>query len=186
MTSMPPLKALHYFDAAMRLRSFSLAGEELSVTPGAVGQQIRKLEAWLGLTLFTRQVRQVLPTPDGLAYWARIQPALAQIADASRTLRDSHSHSARLTMPPTLAAKWFARRMPDFVARHPLTALHLSSSTQMADFNHEPIDLAVRYFDGQDPTLEVHLLYADQVRVFCSPGYLARIGVQSPADLGKA
>ena len=48
MKTSPPLKALLCFDAAMRLNSFSLAADELSVTPGAVGQQIRNLEQWLG------------------------------------------------------------------------------------------------------------------------------------------
>ncbi|HBB79263.1 MAG TPA: LysR family transcriptional regulator, partial [Pseudomonas sp.] len=62
-------------DAAIRHSSFSLAAEELCVTPGAVGQQIQKLEEWLGTALFLRQTRQVLPTAEGLAYWRHIQPA---------------------------------------------------------------------------------------------------------------
>ena len=61
MSAYPPLKALIVLDTAMRTRSFSLAAEELCVTPGAVGQQIQKLEEWLGILLFTRQIRQVVP-----------------------------------------------------------------------------------------------------------------------------
>jgi LysR family transcriptional regulator, glycine cleavage system transcriptional activator len=75
MNQYPPLKALVAFDAAIRTNSFSIAAAELCVTPGAIGQQIQKLEQWLGVLLFTRQVRQVQPTADGLAYWQRIQPA---------------------------------------------------------------------------------------------------------------
>lgn len=183
---MPPLKALHYFDCAMRHGSFTIAAQELSVTPGAVGQQIRKLEEWLGVSLFSRHVRHVLPTADGQAYWARVRPALAQLAEASRSLRDNRSLSAHLTLPPTLAAKWFARRMPAFVAAHPSIALHLSSSSQMVDFDHETVDLAVRYFDGIDAALDVQLLYADQVRVFCSPAYRQRLGLDSVDDLHRA
>ncbi|HEY1998841.1 LysR family transcriptional regulator, partial [Paraburkholderia sp.] len=67
MRAIPPLKALLALESAMRLGSFTLAADELSVTPGAVGQQIQKLEAWLGIALFVRQIRQVTPTAEGRA-----------------------------------------------------------------------------------------------------------------------
>ncbi|MEB0079156.1 LysR substrate-binding domain-containing protein [Pseudomonas sp. CCI3.2] len=183
MKNSPPLKSLVYFESAMRLNSFSLAAAELFVTPGAVGQQIRSLEQWLGVALFTRHIRQVRPTEDGLAYWARIQPALAQINEASHTLRDRQSSSVWLTMPPGLAAKWFARRMSGFLRQHPAIALHLSSSVALVDFANERVDLAIRHFDGHAPELETHLLYQDQARLYCSPSYAARFGLKTPEDL---
>ncbi len=186
MKSAPPLKSLIYFEAAMRLSSFSLAAAELCVTPGAVGQQIRSLEQWLGVALFTRRIRQVHPTEDGLAYWARIQPALTQINDASQALRDRHSNSVWLTMPPGLAAKWFARRMSGFLQQHPEIALHLSSSTVVVDFSTERVDLAIRHFDGRAPELETHLLHCDEGRLYCSPAYAQRLGLMQPDDLRQA
>lgn len=186
MKSAPPLKSLVYFEAAMRLNSFALAAAELCVTPGAVGQQIRSLEQWLGVALFTRRIRQVQPTEDGLAYWARIQPALAQINDASQTLRERHSSSVWLTMPPGLAAKWFARRMSGFLQQHPAIALHLSSSTLLVDFANERVDLAIRHFDGHASELETHLLYQDEARAYCSPSYAKRLGLKQPEDLYQA
>jgi len=186
MTSLPPLKALHYFDAAMRSCSFSLAAHELNVTPGAVGQQVRKLEEWLGVSLFTRQIRQVQPTPEGLAYWSRIQPALAQIIGASRVLRAGRSAGVWVTMPPSLAAKWFARRMSGFVATHPEVALHLSSSSALVDFDNEAVDLAIRYFDGTPGPLDAQLLYTDDARVYCSPGYAQRLALHRADDVCRA
>ncbi len=67
-----PLKSLSVFDAVMRHKSFTLAAKELHVTPGAVGQQIQKLEEWLGAPLFTRSIRQIVPTADAQTYWAAI------------------------------------------------------------------------------------------------------------------
>jgi LysR family glycine cleavage system transcriptional activator len=186
MKPSPPLKALLCFDAAMRLDSFSLAADELNVTPGAVGQQIRNLEQWLGVSLFTRQIRQVQPTPDGQAYWARIQPALVQIIDASHALRDRHNNHVWLNMPPSLAAKWFARRMAGFLEHHPEVSLHLSSSVALTDFSSERVDLAIRHFDGHAPELEVELLHRDDARVYCSPAYIAQFGLRAPEDLRKA
>lgn len=68
MRGFPPLNALVAFDAAMRARSFARAAGALSLTPGAIGQQIRKLEEWLNMPLFVRRVREVQPTTEGLAY----------------------------------------------------------------------------------------------------------------------
>ena len=45
---LPPLNALRAFEAAARHLNFSRAADELSVTPGAVSQQIQNLEDYVG------------------------------------------------------------------------------------------------------------------------------------------
>lgn len=186
MNSYPPLKSLLVFDAAMRTHSFSTAAAELCVTPGAVGQQIRKLEDWLGVALFVREVRQVVPTEAARDYWQRIQPALAEIADASRKVRDSRSMAVRLSMPPSFAAKWFTSRMAGLLTRYPGLELHLNASVQLVDFELDAVDLAIRYFDGKAPQLDATLLYNDEARVYCTPAYAAGIALREPDDLARA
>jgi LysR family glycine cleavage system transcriptional activator len=186
MRPIPPMKALVALEAAMRLGSFSLAAQELSVTPGAVGQQIQKLEDWLGVALFVRQIRQVTPTVEGRAYFARIQPALLEIIHASRRLRERHNKGVRLSMPPSFAAKWFAPRMADFLQAHPGIALSLNTTTTLVDFEFDAVDLAVRYFDGIDPQLAVQLLYTDEARAYCSPAYAKKWKLKRPEDFQSA
>ncbi|MFV1853413.1 MAG: LysR substrate-binding domain-containing protein [Thalassospira sp.] len=186
MVSYPPLKSLPAFEAALRLNSFSLAADELNVTPGAVGQQIRKLEEWLGAELFVRTVRQVYPTADGLAYAARIAPALQQIADASAHLRRRNDHSVHFVMPPSFAAKWFSPRMARFLIKHPTTALHVGSTEEKPNFDQNGLDIAVRYFNGNDENLEAVLLYRGQAAVFCAPSYRDALGLKHPSDLVRA
>ena len=186
MYPFPPLKALRAFDAAMKHHSFALAAQDLSVTPGAIGQQIRNLEQWLGTALFIRTVRQVQPTASALSYWADIKPALSRIQQASSALRDRQTKEVRLSMPPSLAAKWFARRMGRFLIQYPEIALHLNASTELADFARPPADLAIRYFDGNDSELEATLLCDDQARLYCSPDYAAKRNLHSPDDLVRA
>lgn len=185
MNQHPPLNSLIAFDAAMRTNSFALAAKALYVTPGAIGQQIRNLEAWLGVALFIRRIRQVQPTPEALTYWKRIQPALTQIRDASNSLRHSRRVGVWLSMPPTFAAKWFTRHMADFLTRHPDTELHLNSSTALVDFEHEQVDLAIRHFDGRAPELDTTLLFPDDARVYCSPGYAQRLCLERPEDIRR-
>lgn len=181
-----PIKALLAFDAAMKHRSFSLAAQALHVTPGAVGQQIHKLEAWLGTRLFTRSVRQVQPTLEALNYWAIVQPALLRLRQASSQLRLSQAGDVWLSMPPTLAAKWFASRMADFLSFRPDISLHLSASTALIDFERDRVDLAIRYFDGQDPALDSTLLYRGEARLYCAPAYAQRLRLEQPEDLARA
>lgn len=178
-----PLKSLAVFDAVMKHHSFTMAAAELHVTPGAVGQQIQKLEEWLGQPLFVRSVRQIQPTPEAQTYWAAVQPALARIQQASDQLRLLPAHQVWLSMPPTLAAKWFAPRMAAFLQRRPDISLHLSATTDMVDFERDRVDLAVRHFSGQAPGLKAELLYADSAHLYCAPGYAQRLGLQQPDDL---
>lgn len=186
MTSYPPLKALVAFDAAMRSKSFSLAADELCVTPGAIGQQIQKLEEWLGMSLFIRQVRQVQPTDAATGYWQKIQPALAQIADASSRLKRSRSMAVSLSMTPSFAAKWFTSRMAKLVTRHPDIELHLNASVETVDFEREVVDLAIRHFNGKGANLDASLLFKDEARAHCTPEYAAAMRLSVPEDLARA
>jgi len=174
------------FDAVMKHNSFTLAAEELHVTPGAVGQQIQKLEEWLGVALFTRMIRQIQPTAEAMHYWAAVQPALARIQHASEELRLSQANEVWLSMPPTLAAKWFAPRMAGFLAQRPDISLHLSATTAISDFERERVDLAIRYFDGEDGALESALLCRDEARLYCSPAYVKKHRLKTPDDLVRA
>src|ERR1700679_3487062 len=80
---LPPLNAVRAFEAAARHGSFKDAAVELGVTHGAVSQQIRLLEEWLGLpALFRRLSRRVVLTPSGVALLAEFGPALDRIATA--------------------------------------------------------------------------------------------------------
>ena len=156
------------------------------MTPGAVGQQIRKLEDWLGVVLFTRGIRQVQPTTDGLAYWTRIQPAIAQLLDASRSLRERRRHGVRLSMTPGFAVKWFTHRMGRFLARYPDVELRLNASSSLADFEREQLDLAIRHFDGNDASLASTLLYRDEARVYGNPRLASALAMERPDDLVTA
>lgn len=84
---LPPLNGLRAFEAAARHLSFTRAAHELHVTPGAVAQQVRGLEAQLGFALFDRQHRQLALTGAGEAYLPPLRAAFSQIAAATDELR---------------------------------------------------------------------------------------------------
>jgi LysR family transcriptional regulator, glycine cleavage system transcriptional activator len=84
---LPPLNALRAFEAAARHLSFKLAAHELHVTPAAVGQQVKALEARLGVRLFERLHKQLVLTEAGQAYLPEISDGFRRIADATAQLK---------------------------------------------------------------------------------------------------
>ena len=69
----PPLNALHAFEAAARHLSLTKAAQELHVTAGALSHQIRGLEELLSVKLFERHVRSIALTPAGKLLFPGLQ-----------------------------------------------------------------------------------------------------------------
>jgi DNA-binding transcriptional LysR family regulator len=90
---LPPLNGLRAFEAAARHLSFKLAAHELHVTPGAVAQQVKGLEAQLGVVLFERLHRQLMLTPAGQAYLPPLREAFERIAAATDALLPQHARA---------------------------------------------------------------------------------------------
>jgi LysR family glycine cleavage system transcriptional activator len=80
---LPPLNGLKSFEAAARHLSFTRAADELGVTPGAVSQQVKALEAALGIKVFRRLSRSLVLTDAGEAYLPAINSAFQTISRAT-------------------------------------------------------------------------------------------------------
>lgn len=186
MRSLPPLNALVAFEAVYRRGSLQSAAEELHVTPGAVGQMLRKLETWLDVPLFKREVRRLVPTASARQYHERISPALAIIVQATTAARGRVPHEVRISMPPGLAAKWFAPRMGKLLAAHPAISLSLNATTEVVDFEDGEVDLAIRHFNGKEDRLSVSLLARDEAHLYCTPEYRRKHRLSHPSDLVRA
>ncbi len=172
----PNLNALRMFDAAARRLNFRLAAEELNLTQGAVAQQIRRLEAELGLQLFHRRPRGLALTDLGRRYHGPVRRALSIIEDATR---DIHPRIGRVTISvtPSFAAKWLVPRLGRFTEAHPDIDLQIMASDGLADFRFDGVDLAIRQgappFDGD---LHVELLAPLNLCAVSSPAFAAIAG----------
>jgi hypothetical protein len=82
----PALNGLRAFEAAARHLSFTMAASELGVTPGAVSQQVKKLEASLGIALFRRLPHGLLLTREGETYFPNISRTLEDLTDATEAI----------------------------------------------------------------------------------------------------
>ena len=132
---LPPLNAIKAFEAAARLGSFTRAAEELNVTHGAISRQIRLLEDWLGIRLFLRTSRNVVPTQTGADLLAEAGPALDRLATACRRLQNRGPAAAvlRLSALPTFAMRWLIPRLPEFQRDHPGPDLQIVTASTPAE-----------------------------------------------------
>lgn len=76
------ISQLEYFLAAMRCGSFSAAAETLHLAQPSLSEQIRRLEAELGVALFQRVGRGVVPTDAAIALRPHAESVLAAVESA--------------------------------------------------------------------------------------------------------
>jgi LysR family glycine cleavage system transcriptional activator len=181
---LPPLNALRAFEAAARLSSFKLAGEELRVTAGAVSHQIVNLEQFLGTKLFQRHHRRVVPTGAGRTYLREVQKSLQRIAHATQALSASLDRSIlRLKAPPTFAARWLMPRLADFHARHPDISVQVTTSHDAVDFSTDNVDAAIHYGTALPRGAAGERLFKEVLVPVCSRRYLQGARALSPREL---
>lgn len=151
---LPPLTALRAFEAAARHLSFSHAAAELGVTPAALSFQIKSIEEHFGAPLFTRHARAVALTDAGSALLPGLSEGFASFERAWRAaLRTQTSNILNVTTGPAFMAKWMAPRVFDFARKHPEIELRFAASLRLQDFDHDGIDVAIRFGKGPDTGL---------------------------------
>jgi DNA-binding transcriptional LysR family regulator len=93
------LRHLRYFVAVAEQRHFGRAAERLHMAQPPLSQQIRQLEAELGVTLLTRTTRRVDLTPAGAAYLDHAREILAAVDEAGEVAsRIAAGRTGRLTI----------------------------------------------------------------------------------------
>ena len=70
---LPSISSLRALEALDRLGSATAVADELHQTQSAVSRQLKGLEDQLGLSLFVRQNRRLVLTPDARAYAGEIR-----------------------------------------------------------------------------------------------------------------
>jgi LysR family glycine cleavage system transcriptional activator len=182
---LPSLNGLRAFEAAARHLSFTKAAAELNVTQTAVSHQIRRLEAQLGLRLFTRRNRNLALTGAALDYLPAVRAAFEDLRGATeRILRPQHEGVLTVSMLPTLAAKWLVQRLAAFQEAHPGIEVRIATATRAVDFRREEVDVAIRYGNGRWPGLRAVWLMAEEIFPVCSPALLrGERPLREPADL---
>ena len=185
-THIPGTRALRALDAAARHLNFTRAADELGLTPAAISHQIKEIEDQLGMALFVRTSRTVQLTAAGNVIHEAAVEALTMLGQAVTKARKIRRGATELkvTADATFASKWLVPRIDSFRKRRPEIELRFDISSQLRDFVHDDIDVAIRFGAGKYPGLVAECLFDNVIIPVCSPKLLeSGPPLREPRDL---
>lgn len=179
----PSTRALMAFDAVVRHGSVTRAAGELRLTQSTVSRLIASLEEQLGLVLFARERKRLIPTPAALAYARDVGRALDMIQRASTALvANPDGGTISLAVLPTFGARWLGPRLGGFLSTHPGVSVTFSTRIK-PDFGAEGFDAAAIFGADILPGLRHVKLFDERVTACAAPGKLDAGQLADPARL---
>ena len=182
------LEGVEAFLAVAQHRSFSRAAAELGVTPSAISQAIRALEAHVGAALFSRTTRSVGLTEAGERFLSRAKPAFEELIAAREIARDAGQRPTgrpRIPMPRAVVTVLLEPMIASFCQANPEVEVEIVASAELVDIAAEGFDAGIRlgqYVEAD--MIAVRLTRPFPLVVVGSPDYLHERGrPQSVADL---
>ncbi len=169
------LPAAAAFARVAQLASFSKAAATLGVSPSALSQSVRALEARLGIRLLNRTTRRVGVTEAGALFLQRILPALEQFAAAFSELdelRGKPAGTLRISLPRIAMTTVIAPLLRDFCAAYPQIRLDMNADDRLVDLIGEGFDAGIRLGERLAPgMIAVRATREQRIAVVGSPEY---------------
>src|ERR1700733_1285572 len=159
-------------------RSFRRAAVDLGVTPSAMSQAIRALEARIGAALFIRTTRSVGLTEAGQRFLLRAKPAFEELVGATEDARDLGRRPAgllRLTAPRAVVPTLLEQLIAPFCQAYPDIEVEIAASPDLVDIAAEGFAAGIR--QGQFIEADMiagRLTPSHPLAVVGSPDYLRR------------
>src|ERR1700674_3430952 len=165
------LDGVEAFLSVAQHRSFRKAAAELGVTPSAMSQAVRTLEARVGAALFIRTTRSVGLTEAGERFISRAKPAFEELVAASEIARDLGQRPTgllRLTAPRAVVPILLEKLIASFCQAFPEVQVEIAASPDLVDIAAEGFDAGIR--QGQ-------FIKTDMIAVRLTPSFpLAVVG----------
>jgi DNA-binding transcriptional LysR family regulator len=168
--------------------SFTRAADELGVSPSALSQNLRTLEARLGVRLLDRSTRRVGVTEIGQRFLLDARHGLAALATAVgglEELRDQPSGLLRITLSRTAADLVVLPHLTPFLEAYPAITLELDCDNALVDLVEGGFDAGIRLGENLAQDVVATPLGGPQRMVtIAAPRYLrGRVAPRVPADL---
>lgn len=166
---LPSLNALRAFEASGRRLNFRAAAEELNVTQGAVAQQVRMLEEYLGVALFVRLPRGLALTTEGSIYVVNVTRAFDVLAESTEEILNQPK-TIIISVTPTVATKILLPNFSGLYKALPHIKLQTMATEHVANFDQDQVDIAIRLTEGNfSDDLEAQLLFPQELVAVASP-----------------
>ena len=175
------------FVRVVELGNLSAAGRDMRISPAVASNRIKELEKHLGVRLFNRTTRQLMPTEQGNVFYTGAKQVLEAIVEAEAAvsaLSGQPRGSIRVTAPLGLGRRLIASGIPDFHDKYPDIEVRLRLSDHNVDIMKEGIDVAFRLGLLEDSSLRMRGIMECERVLVASPKYLeARGEPTDPSEL---
>lgn len=167
------------FVTVARAHGFREGARSSGISASRLSEQIRRLEAQLGVRLFNRTTRSVTLTEAGAGLLDRLSPAIDEMElalDVVNSFRDRPVGNLKLNVPTVVARLILPKILPAFLAAYPDIRVEILTEESFVDVLAEGCDAGIRY----DEALE-----QDMIAVPIGPAIQRYAAVASPAYLVK-
>ncbi|TYR30276.1 LysR family transcriptional regulator [Mesorhizobium microcysteis] len=175
------------FVRVVELGNLSAAGRDMRISPAVASNRIKELEKHLGVRLFNRTTRQLMPTEHGRVFYEGAKKVLDSVAEAEAAvsaLSGQPRGTIRITAPLGLGRRLIASGIPEFHDRYPDIEVRLRLSDHNVDIMKEGIDIAFRLGLIEDSSLRMRGVMDCERVLVASPSYLkARGEPTTPQEL---
>ncbi|MGJ8625566.1 MAG: LysR family transcriptional regulator [Sulfitobacter sp.] len=171
-----------------RARAFLVTAEEGSLSAAAralgqaqptLGRQVSALEEELGVALFERVGRGLVPTPVGLEMLQHVRN-MGEAAYGLTRIASGQSHSVEGTVSITASEVTSAYVLPPILAKlrraYPGIRVDVVATNALRDLRRREADIALRHVAPDDPDLIARKLKPGVARLYAAQTYLDRAG----------
>lgn len=184
------LPGIAAFVQVARHGSFTKAASQMGVSPSALSQTLRTLEARLGVRLLERSTRRVGLTEIGQRFLLNAQPGLAALGSAIEDvneLRDKPAGLLRLNLSRTAADILLMPHLTAFIDAYPDITVEIHCDNALLDLVAGGFDAGIRVGENlaQD-VVAIPLGGTHRIATVAAPGYLlGRTPPLKPEDLSQ-
>jgi DNA-binding transcriptional LysR family regulator len=178
---------LRFFNVLAKSASLAEAARKLDVTPPAVTQRLRALEARLGIQLIDRSSRKMTLTDEGAlvaSHGTIVAEAMEALSEALADRKQAVGGHLRVAAPHGFGRLHVAPVVDAFAKAHPGVTVTLDLSDHPGARLVESSDVVI-HIGPPGPMNQIVTTLAPNRRILCaSPDYLAKaVPIQSPSDL---
>lgn len=156
--------------------SFSAAARQLRTTQPTIGRQVAALEASLGVLLFERTSKGLVPTDAGkdlLNHVKVMGQAAEKLALAATGKSEAIDGRVRITASDVFAAYLLPKAVTELRQRAPKLEIEVVAANDLRDLQRREADIAIRHVRPEEPELVARYLREASASFYASRSYLA-------------
>lgn len=169
------------FVRVMEAGSITAAADRMNLSKSGISKRIADLECALGVELFRRSTRRMIPTEAGEAYYQRMAPLLHELGDTIGSISAPGGNALqgqlRVTMPISFGVMYLGSTVARFAREHPELEIAVDYDDRWVDLARDGYHLGIGVERPAEPGLESHRLCECPRVICCSPAYAEERGI---------